>query len=100
MHELFGLSSGPLSRLFHPRCVGGNSFVSGLITVSFKFGLMMVSVGVGFEASTAISGSLPHCRPSGTRFSHGFFGSAPGRWPLYWKLPKTQPVGEPLCFTM
>src|SRR5207244_1856504 len=93
--ELRGLSTGPFKRPFQPRCVGGSSLVS-LMTVSLRPWLIIVLTGCGFEASVVFSGSLPHMIPTGIRFSHLLAWLS---WPLYWKVPNSQPRGARLSRT-
>src|SRR5947199_9890378 len=97
MHELCGSSTGPSSRPFQPRCVGGISVVSGLMIDSLIAGLIFVFVGVGFEEFTLFSGSFPHIKPSGARLSQrlALFSA-----PLYWNVPKSHLVGARLSLTM
>src|SRR5688572_29259453 len=97
MQALRGLSTGPLSRPFHPRCVGGSSDVLGLMLVSFKLGLIFVTVGVGFVyVSSVMVGSFPHWMPTGIKlFQRSLLFSAP----LYWNVPKSHPDGARLSFT-
>src|SRR5205807_4236379 len=90
MHELRGLSTGPLSRPFHPRCVEGRSEVALMID-SLMSGLILVTFGVGLVYVSALfSGSFPNMRPTGVRLSHGFLLLSA---PLYWNVPKIQPSG-------
>src|ERR1700678_1227249 len=49
MHELIGLSTGPLRRPFQPRWVGGSSFTSALIADSFRLRLIFVTMGLGLS---------------------------------------------------
>src|SRR6185437_12038559 len=100
MQELIALSTGPFSLPFQPRCVGGSSRVSGLMIVSFSLLLMIVFTGCGFDTLSRMSGSFPHCNPTGTRLAQRFLGSASFLAPLYWKLPNSQPDGAFLWRTM
>src|SRR3954469_22112354 len=95
MQELIGLSTGPLRRPFQPRCVGGSSFGSELMTVSLSCVLMSVLSGglvklICVCVSAVFVPSLPHIRPTGTRLLQP---SELPIAPLYWKVPKSQPVG-------
>jgi hypothetical protein len=67
----FGLSAGPLSRLFQPRCCTGK-LASVLICVLFRFLFIIVLFGVGFEWLNVTLGSFPYIKPTGCKFSHGF----------------------------
>ena len=97
MQELIRLSTGPFSRPFHPRWVGGRSAV-GLMIVSFSAGLIMVFATLVFEnALSVIDGSLPNISADGHEIVPALRAV---QLTVVLNVPITHEVGERLSRTM